>query len=645
MKAQQDRGHGVLGERERRIVAAIAEGLLPAGTSVEPGGEVTVRRLEAFLGQLTPGQARGVRALLWSCEGLTLGTHGRPFSRLPAADRERLLDRWASQRGRAGRSWLRALVTPLKAAHLDDVGALGKLGCRAEAERPVSGEAPPRWLQQVTDGRTVDDDLTLECEVVVIGTGAGGAAAAHELASRGRAVLLLEEGDYHRRGDFNGRASHALRRYYRDGGISVAMGNATAPVWAGRMVGGSTAINSGTCYRAPERTFRYWRERHGLPGGFSAEGLDPYYARVEAMLQVEHADPRFVGGVGRVIARGADALGMHEHGPLPRNAPGCDGQGMCCYGCPTGAKRSTDVSYIPAALDRGAQLITGAHVDTIDVVAGRARGVRATLSSGRSLRVQAQAVVVAGGALMTPLLLERSGVGRSSGWLGRNLSIHPATQVLAQFDEVIDMGHAIPQGYGVESLASEGLMFEGCSTPADVMSVGVPWTGHKLTELLASYRHLAAFGFMIQDHSRGRVWAGPGGSPLLTYSMNDRDVALCQRGLASLTEIFLAAGAKRVFPFALGHEEVRTAADVQALRTARLRAGDFSVAGFHPLGTCRLGTDPRRSCVGPDHQLHDTEGLYVCDGSVMPSSLGVNPQLTIMALSLRAAEGIDAALG
>ncbi|RYE94658.1 MAG: GMC oxidoreductase, partial [Myxococcales bacterium] len=464
-------------------------------------------------------------------------------------------------------------------------------------------------------------------------------------APRGRAVLLLEEGDYHRRGDFSGRASHALRRYYRDQGITVALGNAAAPVWAGRMVGGSTAINSGTCYRTPERTFRYWRERHGLPDDFSAPSLDPYFARVEAMLGVERAERRHTGGVGRVIARGADALGLHEHGPLPRNAPGCDGQGMCCYGCPTGAKRSTDVSYVPAALERGAQLVTAARVDRIDVVAGRARGVVATLGSGRTLRVQASAVVVAAGALMTPLLLRRSGVGGASGWLGRNLSIHPASQVLAEFDEVIDMGNAIPQGYGVESLASEGLMFEGCSTPPDILSLAIPWTGRRLTELLAAYRHLAAFGFMIQDHSRGTVREGPGGSPLITYSQSARDVALGQRGLATLCELFLAAGARRVLPFALGHEEVRTAADVRALRAARLRAGDFAVAGFHPLGTCRLGTDPRRSCVGPDHQFHDTDALYVCDGSVMPSSLGVNPQLTIMALSLRAAEGIDRALG
>lgn len=632
-----------LSPREEAIVAAIASAAMPQGNVIDGGSRATVGRLARYFAGAPGSLVTGLRGLLWSCELATMPTHRRPFSALPLAERDRLLRAWSESDSFASRAWMRGLLTPLKAAHLDDEVTLKRLGWRYTVERPAPEETP-RWWSQVTDGRGVDDDLDLECEVVVVGTGAGGAAAAYELASRGRAVLLLEEGDYHRRADFSGRASHALQRYYRDRGITFALGNVGVPVWAGRMVGGSTTINSGTCYRTPERTFRYWRERHGLPDDFSAQALDPYFLRVESMLEVAHADPRHTGNVGRVIARGAAALG-YKHGPLPRNAPGCDGQGMCCYGCPTGAKRSTETSYIPAALARGAQLVTGARVERVDIVAGRARGVTATLSSGKTLRVKADAVVVAGGALMTPLLLARSGACGRSGWLGRNLSIHPATQVVALFDEEIDMARGIPQGYGIESFADEGLMFEGCSTPPDVLSVGIPWTGRPLMDLLDNYRRLAVFGFMIQDHSRGSVREGRNNSPIITYSMNERDAALCQRGLGILSEVFLKAGARRVFPFAHGHAEITDQAGLEALRAARLRPGDFDVAAFHPLGTCRLGVDPRRSCVGPDQQAHDVAGLYVCDGSVMPSSLGVNPQVTIMAMSLRAAEGIDRALG
>ena len=630
------------GVREATIVVALAEAVIPAGALVEGGSWRSVDRLATFLARLSATQTQGIRALLWTLEGATLPTHRRPFSRLSLAERVAVLERFRTSDRFATRAWLRAVLTPIKAAHFDDPALFARAGVVYQAERPASEERP-RWLAQVTNGRDVSADRALECEVVVVGTGAGGAAAAYELASRGRAVLLLEEGDLHRRADLDGRASRAFPMLYRDKGITVALGNAAIPVWAGRAVGGSTIVNSGTCYRAPERTFRYWRERHGMPLAFSPAGLDAYYRRVEAMLGVERAAERHLGGVAAIIARGASALG-YEHGPLSRNAPGCDGQGACCYGCPTGAKRSTDVSYVPAALARGAELVTGARVDRVDVVAGRARGVSATLASGRKLTVRADAVVVAGGALMTPLLLGRSGVCGASGWLGRNLSIHPASSVFAEMDEPVDMSRGIPQSYAIESFAEEGLMFEGSSTPLDITALAIPYVGRAFSDLVDRHRHLASFGMMVQDHGRGRIHAGPGGSPVIRYDLAPRDRALLQRGIALLSELFLRAGARRVFPFVHRHDEVTSAADVERLARADLRAGDFSVAAFHPLGTCRAGSDPRRSCVGPDHEAHDVESLFVCDGSVMPSSLGVNPQLTIMAMALRAAEAIDAKL-
>ncbi len=633
----------LLGPQEARILLALAEALLPAGNVLDGASEATIARFQELLGGAPPSQRKGLRALIWACEMAPIPTHRRRLTALSLGERERFLASWSRSESLAVRSLLKAVAIPLKSAHLNDLEMLRRVHSEPRSEAPPREESP-RWLGQVQDGNTMDEDLTLECEVVVVGTGAGGAAAAYELASRGRAVLLLEEGDYHRRGAFNGRASAAVRRFYRDQGVTVAIGNVAVPVWAGRMVGGSTAINSGTCYRTPERTFRAWRERFGLPHEFSSVGLGPYFERVEAMLQVAPARPALLGGVGRVLSRGASAMGLHLE-PLPRNAPDCDGQGACCYGCPTGAKRSTDVSYIPGALSRGAQLITAARVERVDRVAGRARGVTARLGSGKTLKVRAEVVVVAGGAMMTPLLLSRSGACGSSGWLGRNLSIHPAAQVSALFDENIDMSQGIPQGCGIDNFADEGLMFEGVSTPLDVLAAGIPWVGRPLMDLLDRYRQIASFGFMIQDTSRGTVREGPGGTPLLTYQMNRVDHDLMHRGLGVLVELFLKSGARRVFPFALGHDEISSKAGLDRFRKARLAPGSFDMGAFHPLGTCRLGVDPRTSCVGLDQQAHDTERLYVCDGSVMPSSLGVNPQLTIMAMALRSAEHIDAALG
>jgi choline dehydrogenase-like flavoprotein len=620
---------------------------MPPGRYLEGAGAQTVLGLESWLDGMLPHVIRILRGSLWAIELSSLPTRRKAFSKLPIEARQAVLHEWEQHPSFPVRALLRAVLTPLKQVHFDRPDMFAHVDCRYELEA-VRDEAP-RWLSQVTNGREVEEDLEIECEVVVIGTGAGGAAVAYELASRGRAVLMLEEGDYHRRSSFSGPRTRAYKTMYRDNALTIALGNAGIPVWAGRAVGGSTVVNSGTCYRTPDRTLNRWQNELGLPSDFSPAGMLPYFERVESMLQVTPANPLHIGAIGPLIAKGADRLG-YKHGLLRRNAPDCDGQGLCCFGCPTGAKRSTDVSYVPEALKRGAQLITAARVDTVDIVAGRARGVTATLGGdgqgGRRpvLKVKAEMVVVACGTLLTPLLLKRSGACQASGMLGKNLSIHPASKVLALFDQQVDQWKGIPQGYAIEQFAEEGLMFEGGSLPFDIAAVSVPWTGPRFTELIEQYRQMATFGFMIQDESRGEVRQGIGRSPLVIYNLNARDAAKMQRGVEILCEVFQAAGAKRVLPLVAGADEVSSKADLERLRARSIRPGDIEVTAFHPLGTCRIGMSPESSCLGPDHEAHDVAGLYVCDGSAVPTSLGVNPQVTIMAMALRAAEIIDARL-
>jgi len=633
-----------LSARERRIVRALAAAIVPPGSVFEPGGEGTLQRFERWFDGANPFQMRIIKSLLWAGELSAIPSTGRPLSALSPERAARFLEEWAASTMLARRLLLRAVASPIKVAHFDDPRVFATVSCKSFHEYKPPVAEPVRWTQQITDGRAVEADLDLECEVVVVGTGAGGAACAYELASRGRAVVLLEEGDLHRRDKFGGRTQPMIKKLYRDQGMTVALGNPGIPLFAGRGVGGTTTINSGTCYRAPERTFRRWREQQGLVG-YSSQTMDPYYARVEAMLRVERARFELTGGVGRVVARGAEKLGM-RHGPVNRNAPDCDGQGVCCFGCPTGAKRSTDVSYVPAALERGAQLVTAARVDGIEVVAGRARGVTARLGSGKRLRVKAEAVVVAGGTLMTPLVLREAGVCGGSPALGKNLTIHPACKTMACFDEDIDMASAIPQGYAIEELAEEGIMFEGGSVPIEIVAVSIPWVGKRLTDLLASYRHLAIFGFMIEDGARGEVRPGPvRGSPFITYNLTQDDADKMQRATAILCNVFLAAGATKVYPMIPGMEELSTVEEIRKLSAMRLTPGAFDVTAYHPLGTCRMGTDPETSVVGPDFETHEVERLFVADGSIVPGPLGVNPQLTIMAMALQAGERIDKRLG
>lgn len=630
----------VLAPRERAIALALAEACLPGGRV--PGGDsATIDRLERMMTSMGDAFVVASRASLRAADAFVRARRGASLTDLAPADVVAEIDGWLSSRSKHARWFARALLVPMKQAHFDDAAVHAAVGVAYGREAPRVVEAP-RYAARIIDGHSAPRDLDLVCDVVVVGSGAGGAAAAFELAKRGRAVLVLEGGRAHARTGFDGHAPTAMRKMYLAKGTTFALGNAAALVLAGRGVGGTTTINSGTCFRAPERTLERWAARYGLTM-LAGDALAPYYERVEAMLGVAPVEDAYVGGSARVVARGASALGM-RHAPLPRNAPGCDGQGVCCFGCPTGAKRSTEVSYLAEALARGAELVTGADVERVIVEDGRARGVVAHLGSGRSLRVRADAVVVAGGALLTPLLLRRSGACASSGWLGKNLSIHPATKVFALVDEDVDMSSGVPQSYGVHDLADEGIMFEGASVPLDVAAIGLSWVGPRFMDVMASYRNLAAFGLMVQDHARGEVLPGPSGLPVIRYDMSRHDVERMHRGVVKLTEIFLRGGARRVLPLVHGCDEVRDDADLAKLRALRVRAGDMEVSAYHPLGTCRMGTDPSRSCIGPTGEAHDTEGLFVADGSAVPSSLGVNPQMTIMALALRTAERVDARL-
>lgn len=633
-----------LSERQRRTLIAIAEAAIPAGKIFGGAGAKTVDRVENILGQVHGLVSTGVGAVLAALDAEALLRHRRSFAAIEPEHRLAILERWR-RGGIARRGAIRALVTPLKTAHFDDPEFYKHIGCVYDREKVRLEAKPSWWKERVHPGPELDGDLAIEADVVVVGTGAGGAVIAKELAEAGVAVVMLEEGKYFERDRFGGRPFEAQRAMYRSAGATFSVGNVPIPIPLGQTVGGSTTINSGTCYRVPGRVLQHWRDDLGLDD-LTEEKLAPHFDKVERILGVTEAKAQFTGGPGRVIARGCDKLGF-KHGPLKRNAPDCDGKGVCVFGCPTDAKRSTNVSYVPMALKAGAELFHGVRVERIVVAGGKATGVVAKVrgkdGGHRTLTVHARAVVIACGSLLTPILLERNRLGLSSGELGGNLSIHPAVGALAEFDESINGLNAIPQGYAIEEFHDEGILFEGCTMPLEYTIAQMPQLGARLTELAESFDRVAAFGFMVEDTSRGRVRL-VGGRPVVTYRLNDHDVARLKRGLDILARVFFAAGARSFLPPVHGFDEIRDEADLDRFRHTKIRAADLELSAYHPLGTCRMGRDPARSVVGPDHQLHDCADLYVVDGSAVPSSLGVNPQVTIMTLATRAAEILAARL-
>jgi choline dehydrogenase-like flavoprotein len=462
----------------------------------------------------------------------------------------------------------------------------------------------------------------------------------HELAARGHAVVFVEEGQLYHRHSFDGSTVRAYERFYRP---AFALGNASFPIFLGRMVGGSTAVNGGTAFRTPSWVLDRWCEETGSDA-LSTARMAPYFDRVEAHLGVGPSSHRHVGPIGELMQRGCDALGW-KHGLLLRNAPGCEASGFCHLGCRSDARKSTNLSYVPPALEHGAMLFTGLRAERVVVENGRATGLEGVAANGNRIRVRARAVILAGGTISTPLFLLRQGLANSSGQVGRNLTVHPSALVNALFDEETNGFDHIPQGYGSEQFLEEGILLVAAQGTHNVMPSTFPLVGHRLMEPLAQLRHVAGVGPLAADATReGRVWREVRGVPLARYTMSPLDIARLKRGIDLSMQMLIAAGARRLYPGVAGVGAL-VPGQLDEFRKRELSPSDLVMASYHPLGTCQMGTDPRTSVVGLDHQAHDVPGLFVVDGSAVRGPLGVNPQLTIMAIAARAADQISPQLG
>jgi hypothetical protein len=493
-----------------------------------------------------------------------------------------------------------------------------------------------------------DKDLRLEADVAVIGSGAGGGPLAKELAEAGYRVVVLEEGGHFTREDFNFKPGEAFLRMYRDAGQTVTLGLPVILLPQGCTVGGTTTVNSGTCLRIPRTVLRRWQLENGLKD-LTSEELDLLYAALEEYLFVKRADPEVVGKNALLFKEAAERLG-YSAGFLPRNAKDCEGFGMCPYGCPTDSKQSVNVSFIPDAVRAGAEVFTRCRVTHILTRGGRAVGVRGYLYDPvtrkrlRSMEVHSPVVALCGGALQTPSLLFHNRLCLSSGTVGRNLYIHPCGSTLALLGEELGNPKGIPQSTYVDEFSSEGIELEGATLPPSVFAITLPWPGKKHSELMALYPYFGTFGSMISEHdSRGRVLPGPSPrQPLVTYRLGYQDAQRMKLSILLMAEIWFEAGARKVITPIQGFLELDSPRDLSALARATIKPHQFiGLSAYHPMGTCPMGGDPENSVVRPTGETWEVENLFICDASVLPTSLGVNPQLTIMALSVRTAGFID----
>jgi hypothetical protein len=621
----------LLTEDQRRSALALAEAILP--DSRDPEGpraadERTLASLERVLEHLSPWAVRAFGVAAQALDRAARVQTGRRFSDLDVRRQQALLDSW--QANPVLRTPLTVISAALKFVHFDTGDVYTSLGGKLNVVQEVE---QPRYLEQVMPATEWDDGDDLECEVVVVGTGAGGAVVGKELAERGHAVLFVEEGDFHQRDSFTGSSVQAHVDFYRG---SLSVGNAPILIFAGRLVGGSTAINTGSCFRTPDPVLHRWCEELGTDA-FAPEAMAPHFAKVERILEVGPANRAASGPAARLMMEGCDALGW-RHEPMLRNAPGCMGEGFCDFGCRTDARKSTNLSYLPPALERGSMLLTGFRVDGVLREGGRAVGVEGVDKNGRRLKVRADAVVFGGGALFTPLFLAKQGLGGGSGQLGRNLTLHPSTGLMARFDERIDGHRHIPQGhYSPHFIDSDGILLNVAQADQNYTPMMTPMVGRRLMDYVDQLSHMAGFGMLVSDEeASGSVREGAKGFPFVRYDMTRGDVDRIHRGFIHLAEMAFAAGAHRVYP-ALQSWPVVDRDNFRRFRAARLGAGDTMCTSYHPLGTVKMGSDPKTSVVDLDHQMHDLPGLFIVDSSTVQGPLGVNPQVTIMAMATRAA--------
>jgi choline dehydrogenase-like flavoprotein len=616
-----------LGATERRTLSAVCSAMAP-GIDGLPAAELEVDAcgpVADFLGAVPPDLLLQLRLGLRAFEWLPFP---RRFSKLDQPARERFLVKLEGSRSSLKLDLLlmAKLFSTLGYAVTPEVQERVGYDLRCELD---DGTVPePAGSLGDTTPRTEGE----ECDVVVIGSGAGGAVTATTLAEAGLDVLVLEAGRHYDRDSYPRDQLDAVRSLYRGAGLTIAAGKPKIPVPVAKTVGGTTVVNSGTCFRAPAEVLDDWATRFGIDW---AGDLDDDFAEAEEMLRVQRLDPERMGRNGQLAMEGAAALGVGG-GPISRNAGGCTQCSSCPLGCPIDAKRGMHVSYLPRAVAAGARLRAGVEVRRVLIENGRAVGVECRTGAdgggpASTFTVRARrAVVLAGGAFGTPELLMRSGLG--GGAVGSNLHIHPACWVGARYPEEVRGWEGVMQSYYLDEWEAQGILLEATFTPLAFGGAWLVGSGVEHQRAMLDYPHMGSIGVQLTDRSAGRVSTGRDGGLRIAYDLDRADAARVVFGIARAAEVHFAAGATEVYPNVAGIKVLRPG-DLPGFEAARIKPADLRLEGFHPMGTARIAADPRQGACALDGSLHGTAGLYVADASLFPTALGVNPMMTIIAFA------------
>lgn len=490
-----------------------------------------------------------------------------------------------------------------------------------------------------------DDDLELEADYVVIGSGAGGAAAAVTLARGGAEVAIVEAGAWRDPEHYPSSCYGAMRDLFDDWGSQIVRGRALWPIVQARTVGGTTVINCAICVRTPGDIFEQWERERGVGGDAMAKRVWGHQDTLEAELSVEEVPANALGHSNRLAMLGANNIPYESHW-MRRYAKSCEGTGQCLQGCKARRKQSTNLRYVPEVMERGGHVVSSAPVDRVVFEGKRAVGVRGrfrhprTRKKGGRFFVRArEAVIVAASATHSPCILQRSGVKNRA--LGSYFRAHPGTGVFGVYEDPVDMNIGATQGWATTAFRDDpGMKLETLSIPLEMVASRFGGGGARLMRRLAEYRHICMWVHACRAESTGTVHNGFMDRPVVKYGLDRADMLRFRAGMVMLARTHVAAGAKKIIPGISGLPYELTPDQVGLIEEGPLDPRAYLAILSHLFGGCTMGRNPDDAVTDASGRVHGYERLVVADASVIPSNLGVNPQHTIMALAMMFAEDL-----